>query len=97
MHRLTVPKLSVFGSMRGGVGLLYALQLNHWEPSDLPANGAQEQLESRTAAAGDRPVCPLAPCQRLTGIPRRLLYGHRPAGGFRLLLLAAHTHAREAV
>lgn len=97
MHRLTVPQLSVFGRCAGVSA--YALQLNtyHWEHGGLPVNGAQEQLESWAAAAGDRRVSPMTPRQRLTGIPRQLLYGHPTAGGFGLLPLTAHTRAREAV
>ena len=97
MHRLTVPPLSVFGRCAGVSA--YALQLKtyHWEHGGLPTGGEAAQLESWAAAVGDRRVSPLAPNQRLTGVPRQLLYGAPCTGGFGLLPLTLHTRAREAV
>lgn len=97
MHRLTVPPLSVFGRCAGVSA--YALQLNtyHWEHGGLPVGGETAQLESWAAAVGDRRASPLEASQRLTGIPRQLLYGPARAGGFGLLPLTMHTRAREAV
>ena len=97
MHRLTLPRLSAFGRCAGVSA--YALQLNayHWEHGGLPAGAEAEQLESWAAGVGDRRVSPLAPSQRLTGVPRQLLYGSPRAGGFGLLPLTHHVRAREAV
>ena len=97
MHRVTVIPLSAFG--RCAAVSAYALQLNtyHWEHGGLPPCGVTKKLESWAAAVGDRRVSPLQPCQRLTGVPRPLLYGRPSAGGFGLLPLDLHTRAREAV
>lgn len=97
MHRVTVVPLSAFG--RCAAVSAYALQLStyHWEHGGLPTGGAAAQLEAWAAAVVDRRVSPLQPRQRLTGVPRTLLYGQPCAGGFGLLPLTLHTRAREAV
>ena len=55
------------------------------------------EIEGWAAAVCDRSVSPLEPSQRLTGVPKHLLYGHPTTGGFGLLPLQAHVQAREAV
>ena len=97
MHRVTIIPLSAFG--RCAAVSAYALQLNtyHWEHGGLPPGGVATQLEAWAAAAGDRRASPMQPCQRLTGVPRQLLYGRPSVGGFGLLPLTLHTRAREAV
>ena len=97
LHRLSILPLSVFGRCAGVSS--YALQLRtyHWEHGGLPSGTVTAEIEGWAAAVCDRQVSPQAPSQRLTGIPKKLLYGHPTAGGFGLLPLQAHVRAREAV
>ncbi|PNH09547.1 LINE-1 reverse transcriptase [Tetrabaena socialis] len=97
MHRLTQTQLSAFGRCAGVSA--YALQMNtyHWEHGGMPPGDEVTLLEGWAAGVGDRRASPLAPSQRLTGIPRHLLHGHPTVGGFGLLPLTLHTRARNAV
>ncbi|PNH09418.1 hypothetical protein TSOC_003941 [Tetrabaena socialis] len=97
MHRLTQTQLSAFGRCAGVSA--YALQMNtyHWEHGGMPPGDEATLLEGWAAGVGDRRASPLAPSQRLTGIPRHLLHGHPTVGDFGLLPLTLHTRARNAV
>lgn len=99
MQRIAHLSLSIFGRAAAVGAYALAMVTWHMEHGGPPPGQGLADLASKAAAVVDRRKGPLdrVAAKRWVGVPSALLHGSPAVGGFGLLPLREHLHAREAL